>query len=122
MKWLQVTNNYNIGYYSDQKPKYQDSLNNSLSDKQVTHQHYGTFQNAFQYNPFFANISLQEYGELKIHSLLVKYVVLLLSLVLITLDIKNIKARIYTQDEIISEVILYGLIYNIVKNYSYSNG
>ena len=76
-------------------------MNNSISEKQITHQHYGTIVNSQQAMLIF---SQQDFTEAKIHSLLIKYVVLLLSLVLITLDVKNIRNRIASQEEIISEV------------------
>lgn len=88
-----------IGYCPEKK--LQDPLNTSLSERQITHQHYGTF--VHNNNNYFT-YSAQDFTEAKIHCLLIKYVVLLLSLVLITLDIKNIKNRIASQEEIISEV------------------
>jgi hypothetical protein len=72
--------------------------------KQVTHQHYGTIQLESRNNRLYY-ISRQDFVELRIHSLLIKYVVLLLSLVLISLDAKNIKNRIDSQEDIIAEVI-----------------
>jgi hypothetical protein len=79
-----------------------DPLNTSSSIKHITHQHYGTIPH--RNNLTIQTISRQDFMELKIHSLLIKYVVLLLSLVLITLDVKNIRNRISSQEEIISEV------------------
>ena len=78
-------------------------MNSSNSEKQITHQHYGTFVGG-QNMQNIPIISPQEFNEWKIESLLLKYVVLLLSLVLITLDVKNIRNRIATQDDIVAEV------------------
>jgi hypothetical protein len=85
----------------------EDVLNTTGSEKQITHQRYGTFNNpnGVLINQVF--VSPERFYALKIEVLLIKYTVLLLSLVLITLDIKNIRNRIASQDEIISEVIEY---------------
>jgi hypothetical protein len=83
--------------------KLQDPLNTSCTEKLVTHQHYGTFSNNNN-NSNYAVFTIQDYAETKAYSILLKYIVFILSTILITLDIKNIKNRIHSQDEIIAEV------------------
>lgn len=88
------------GYCPDAKAV--DILNTTGSEKIVTHEHYGTF-NADPAHQFY---SLERFYAFKIEILLIKYTVLFLSLVLVALDIKNIRSRIASQDEIVAEVFI----------------
>jgi hypothetical protein len=92
--------------------------------KQITHHHYGTIINPYPthgQNRVFLGFTRRDFIELKIHSLLVKYVVLILSLILIILDTKNIKYRISQQEEIIAEVNRK-LKFRLAKKHTHPNG
>lgn len=94
-----------IGYCPESKFR-EDPLNTTGNEKQIIHQHYGTIHYPIDNNNgqgIYA-ISPAQFIEWKIHSILIKYVVLLLSLILVTLDVKIIRNRISTQEDIISEV------------------
>lgn len=79
-----------------------DPLNTTGSEKHITHLHYATISQQHHDH----NIPPERFYTLKIEILLIKYTVLLLSLILITLDVKNIRNRISAQDDIVAEVIL----------------
>ena len=76
-----------------------ENLNASNTEKQIIHQHYGTINNHPQ-----LRISVERFYAFKMEVLLIKYTVLLLSLIMITLDVKNIRNRISNREDIISEV------------------
>ena len=65
----------------------------------MTHNHYGTIN----HNPHL-RISIERFYSFKMEVLFIKYSVLLVSLFMIVLDVKNIRNRISTQEDIIAEV------------------
>jgi len=79
-----------------------ENLNVTENEKQIIHQHYGTFSNHPQ-----IRISLDRFYSFKMEVLIIKYTVLLLSLFMIAYDIKNIRDRIKSQEQIISEVFYF---------------
>jgi hypothetical protein len=76
-----------------------DILNTSESEKNIIHQHYNTFPTGR-----FNEISPRLYSCMRTETMLIKYVILVLSLIVLTLDVKNIRQRISQQDDIIAEV------------------
>ena len=75
-------------------------MNLSENEKLLIHQHYGTFN----FQSRFQDTSPRLFSHLKTEIMLIKYTVLLLSLIILTLDVKNIRGRISQQEDIISEV------------------
>ncbi len=92
-------------------------MNTSETEKIIIHQHYGTFNIPLP-NRIGNEISPRLFTYMKTEKLLIKYTVLLLSLIVLTLDIKNIRHRITNQDDIVSEVNFI----HLVKTNSYSDG
>jgi hypothetical protein len=94
--------NPNIGYSPDVKIPI-DILNTSESEKNIIHQRYGTF--TLPPNRF-SDITPSVYMQMKSEILFIKYTVLILSIIILMLDVKNIKSRIAQQEDIISEVMI----------------
>jgi len=83
-----------------------ENLNLTDTEKQIVHNHYGTIPH---HNPIF-RISIERFYSFKMEVLFIKYSVLLVSLFMIVLDVKNIRTRISLQDDIISEVKYFIII------------
>lgn len=91
-----------LGYNPEMKLIHDENLNVTDTEKQVIHQHYGTI-NQFPH----LRISRERFYSFKMEVLLIKYTVLLLSLLMIVFDVRNIRNRIITQEDIISEVNIF---------------
>lgn len=96
-----------------------ENLNLTDTEKQITHNHYGTIN----HHPHL-RISIERFYSFKMEVLFIKYSVLLVSLFMIVLDVKNIRNRISTQEDIIAEVNIIVLFIKkkLVKNNSHTNG
>ena len=84
--------------------------NNSIfSEKIITYQSYGNspidsnLQSLRQLG-FFNPISTQTYFSYKVEQLLIKYTIIILSLITIVLDIRNFRSRVSHQDDIITDL------------------
>jgi hypothetical protein len=92
----------NPGYCPNSKLPIDVILNTSETEKNIIHQHYGTIAPPVHRGH---EISPRLYSYMKTEILLIKYTILFLSLIILTLDAKNIRFRISQLEEIISEVI-----------------
>lgn len=79
-----------------------ENLNVTDTEKQIIHQHYGTFNQ----HPHM-RIPFERFYGFKMEVLIIKYTVLVLSLFMIAFDINNIRNRIKLQEDIVSEVIYF---------------
>lgn len=81
-----------------------DSLPN---ERKITLQHYGTIEITDPLVPtdfVLRTYTVTEFNELKIHNLLLKYILLLISIFVTAVDIRTIKYRIINVDAIIAEL------------------
>ena len=96
------------------KEKEIDNISNNsiFSDKLVTYQSYGilsyaSIQQLNQFNLNFSSLSpitQRSFFNFKIENLLVKYTIVILTFIQFILDLKNLKVRFTSQEEIISEL------------------